>query len=116
EFITPPRKFRGGDLRIEAFVDDVVDLAAEGIERGDRATALRRKEEKGVIEAGAARRGFLLTIIVGRHTARARSSGQSKARRTGRRRKTSYFACSIFSRMRKPPWIVARISRPMRPG
>src|SRR5690348_7021025 len=49
--VAPPGQLCSSNLRIEAFVDDVVDFAAEGIERRDRAPALRGQEEKGVVEA-----------------------------------------------------------------
>jgi hypothetical protein len=51
-----------------AFIDDVIDFAAEGVERGDRATLVRRQEEKAVVEAGTAAGGFLLAIFVGGHS------------------------------------------------
>ena len=82
------------------FVDDVVDLAAERVERGDRAAPRRRQEQEAVVEARAALRGLLLAVLVGRHAAaalRARTTSASRTRRrtsrasrsTGRRANTS---------------------------
>src|SRR5205814_9679898 len=65
-FAAPPGELRGGNLRIHAFVDDVVHLAAEGIERSDGAPALGREKEKRVVEARAARGGLLLAVLVWR--------------------------------------------------
>ena len=53
-------------------VDDVVDFAAERIERGDRAAARRRQEQEAVVEARAALRGLLLAVLVGCHAAALR--------------------------------------------
>src|SRR5712692_8153853 len=85
----PPAELRRRELRIGAFVDHIVDFTAKGVQRGDRASALGRKKQEGVVEARPARRGLLLAILVGRHTALRSRSGQSKAPSTGRRRKMS---------------------------
>jgi hypothetical protein len=89
DLLPPPRELGRGELSIGGLVDDVVDLPAEGVERGDRPAPLGRQEEKGIVEARAARGGLLLAVLVGRHTALRKSSGQSKALSLGRRRKTS---------------------------
>src|SRR5258708_2891175 len=112
----PPCELGRGELRVRGFVDGVIDLTAEGVQGRDGGPALGGQEKKRVVEARAAGRCFLLAILIGIHIALRSSRGQSKARRTGLRRKTSYPAASVFSRIRNPPWTVARISRPMRPG
>ena len=48
-------------------VDDVVDLAAERVQRDDPAAPFRRQEQEAVVEARAAVRGLLLAVVVGRH-------------------------------------------------
>ena len=53
--------------RRSTLVDDVVDFAAEGVQRRDRAAPLRRQEQEAVVEARAALRGLLLAVLVGRH-------------------------------------------------
>ena len=50
-----------------ALLDDVIDLAAKGGERGDRSPLVGRQEEKAVVEARATARGFLLAVFVGGH-------------------------------------------------
>src|SRR5205085_8392054 len=101
-------------------VGDVVHLAAEGIERRDRAAPVGGQEEEAVVEARAARRGLLLAILVGGHTVRvaalARIHTQSSLPSRGRWRKTSPRTATILSRMAAPPATVARISSPKRPG
>src|SRR6266850_1255004 len=95
---------RGG--RIARLVHRVVHFAAEGVEGGDRAPAFGRQEEKRVIKARSALRGFVLAVFVGSHcitSARASISGQSQGRNTGRRRKTFPRARSSFSRILRPP-------------
>ena len=108
--------------RVGALVDDVVHLAAERVERGDRAPPLRRQEQEAVVEARAAAArpccwqyssGVIAdSAVPARHSMRS----QSEPRSTGRWRNTSPRTRSIFSRMRRPPWTTMRISRPMRPG
>src|SRR5687768_7478177 len=114
----PPRELGARDLGVAHLVGDVVDLAAEGVERGDRAAPLGREEQEAVVEARAALGGFLLAVVVGVHRsiAFARILAQSHLPSTGRWRKTSPAAASILSRIAAPPWTVARISRPRRPG
>src|SRR5260221_381494 len=91
---------------IARLVHRVVPLAAEGVERGDRAPAFGRQEEERVIKARAALRGFVLAVFVRSHcftSARASISGQSQGRNTGRRRKTFPRVRSSFSRILRPP-------------
>ena len=49
--------FVRASVRVGDLVDDVVDFAAERVERGDRAPPLRRQEQEAVVEARAALRG-----------------------------------------------------------
>ena len=103
---------------VASLVDHVVHLAAERVQRGDGAPALRRQEEEAVVEARAARGGLLLAVFVGRHSGPdAEHAAASRTRAApgggGTRRSPPR---SIFSRMRSPPCTIARISRPMRPG
>ncbi len=67
DLAAPPREFGACDAGIGALVDDVIDFAAEREERGDCAPAFGRQEQKAVVEARAALRGFLLAILVRRH-------------------------------------------------
>ena len=69
DFLPPPRELRARHARIGHFVDDVVDLAAERVQRGDRAPARRRQEQEAVVEARPALRRLLLAVLVGRHRA-----------------------------------------------
>src|SRR6266513_2654090 len=112
----PPRELRARHLHLRRFVDHIVHFPAEGVERRDGAAPLCREEQERVVEARAARGGLAPAVLVGRHIARASSKGQSNPRSTGRRRNTSQSAFSIFFRIRSPPWMVARISSPTRPG
>src|SRR6187399_1062512 len=111
----PPRELGARNLRVLHLVGDVVHLAAEGVKRRDRPAPLGGEEEEAVVEARAARGRLLLAILVGGQMALAAIATQSHAFRTGRLRKTSPCAASILSRMRSPPWTVARISSPTRP-
>src|SRR5690606_9418125 len=70
-FVAPPGKRFRRYARIAAFIDDVVDLAAESVERGDGAALFRWQEEERVVEAGTALGRFLLAVFVGRHRARS---------------------------------------------
>ncbi len=102
------------------FVDDVVDLAAEGVERGDRAPALRRQEQEAVVEArcrsarpsaGSTRRASCGGAGLqagrwrrGRKDRAARDAGPVAApTASGEPRKTSPPVASMPSRMRCPP-------------
>ena len=129
----PPRELEARHGRVAHLVDDVVHLAAERVERGDRAPARRRQEEEAVVEARPARGGLLLAVLVRAHwttlcadalrgnsrsgrpgalmpsssragkTARHATAAQSTGPRTGRRRNTSPCTRSIRARMRRPP-------------
>src|SRR5260370_8812974 len=57
----PPGELGRGELRVGGLVDDVIDLAAEGVQRRDRAPALGRQEEKREVEARSALARFLLS-------------------------------------------------------
>ena len=63
--VAPPVELGLGDLQVVAFVHHVVDLAAEGVEGGDRLAPLGRQEHEAVVEAGAAAGGFFLAVGVG---------------------------------------------------
>src|SRR6185503_7455329 len=121
DLLAPPRELRRGHAGVGAFVDDVVDLAAKRIERGDRAAPIRRQEQKAVIEARPAGDRLLLAVFVSVHgfsscellgcgghgqSARASMSGQSNGRSTGRWRKTSPPTRSIFSSILAPPAMI----------
>src|SRR6266536_3006096 len=67
DYIAPPPELRPGDAGVYRLVDDVVDLAAERVERRDGASAFGRQEQEAVIEARAALRRFLLAVLVGGH-------------------------------------------------
>ena len=124
DLLAPPRELRARDGRIRHLVDDVVDLAAERVERGDRAAPRRRQEHEAVVEARAALRRLLLAVLVGCHAAALRegtsawyaTAHQSRARSTGRRANTSPSTASMRARMRRPPSITADSSRPRRHG
>ena len=68
-FLAPPGELGACDAGIRTFVHHIIDFTAVGIQRGDGAAALRRQEQKAVVEAGAALHGFLLAIFGGRHAA-----------------------------------------------
>ena len=55
------------DVRIPLgnLVDDIVHLAAEGVQGDDRLAPLGGQEHEAVVEAGAAGGGFLLAVGVG---------------------------------------------------
>ena len=67
QFGAPPGEPDARQLRVGAFVDDVIHLPAEGVERGDGAAARWRQEEEAVIEAGPALRRLLLAVFVRCH-------------------------------------------------
>src|SRR6185503_9682625 len=116
DFLPPPCELGARDPEVVTFVHHVVHLAAECVKGGNRAAAIRGQEKKAVIKARAARHGPLLAVLVGTHRIERNSmSGQSRRPSTGRKRKTSPPACSIFSSMRAPPAMIMRISRPIRP-
>src|SRR4029453_1734676 len=98
--LAPPRKLRVCDAGIARFVDNVVDFAAERIERCDRPPPLRRQEHEAVVEARPALRRLLPAVFVGAHagldtmtrggkSARHATNGQSTRRSCGRGGKTS---------------------------
>ena len=69
DFVAPPLELGAGDGRVGAFIDDIIDFAAVGVERGDRAAALGGQEEEAVIKAGPGGYGFLLAVFVWGHFA-----------------------------------------------
>src|SRR5439155_3369683 len=105
DFATPPRELEPRDARIGDFVDDVVDFAAECIQRDDRAPSLRRKKAEAVVEARAAARGFFFAVGIRSHrvSADAVIAAQSRPESCGRWRKMSPCAASIAARILKPP-------------
>ena len=84
DLAAPPGELGRRDARVGDLVGDVVDLAAEGVEGGDRGAPRRRQEEEGVVEARAAGGRLLLDVLLGRHAARAgagdRAAGAWRAR------------------------------------
>ena len=87
--LPPPRELDARDVRLAHLVDDVVDFAAERVQRGDRAPARRRQEQEAVVEARAALRRLLLAVFVGRHAtlrrpSRRRATGPACASATAR--------------------------------
>jgi hypothetical protein len=66
-------------LRIAALIDNVIDLAAESVQRRNCLPPLRGQEKKAVVKAGAALRCFLLAILFRRHD---RFLDNAAARRT----------------------------------
>jgi hypothetical protein len=66
-FLAPPGEFGRCELHVLAFIDHVIDLAAEGVQRGDRSPLRRWQEEEAVIEARTAAGGLLLAVFVGSH-------------------------------------------------
>ncbi|MPN26598.1 hypothetical protein SDC9_174023 [bioreactor metagenome] len=69
DFLAPPGELGRGQRDVVAFVDHVVDLAAEGVERHDGLTALRGQEQEAVIEGRAAGGALFLAVLVGSHGA-----------------------------------------------
>jgi hypothetical protein len=69
DFLAPPGELGRGDGNVVAFVDDVIDFAAEGVERHDGAPALDGQEQEAVVEGGAAGGALLLAVLVGIHGA-----------------------------------------------
>ena len=67
DFLRPPGELGGGDAGLAHFIDDIIDLAAKRIKRGDSGAALFGEEEEGVIKAAARLRGFLLNVLLGCH-------------------------------------------------
>jgi len=63
----PPVELGLGHLALVAFVDHVVELAAQRVKRRDRAPRVRRQEDKAVVEAGAAGGGAILAILMDVH-------------------------------------------------
>ena len=121
----PPVQLGRGHAGVAHLVDDVVDLAAEGVEGRDRRAPRRRQEEEGVIEATsrcAAALSCTYCCGVMRRASRMRRAPQQHAaasRAPQRRavRAASRSPCaSIFSRMRSPPCTTRRSSQPARPG
>ena len=63
----PPGQLGLRDTQVADLVHHVVDLAAEGVERGDGGAPLGRQKQEGVIEAAAGGGGFLLGVVLGCH-------------------------------------------------
>ena len=124
----PPRELGARDGRVGHFVDDVVDLAAERVERGDRAPPLaaagtgscsRSSSRSARPSAGSIRRASCGCVASGARVgtsaryatapspACAAPAGARTRRRPPRRSR---------SRMRMPPAITADSSRPRRHG
>ncbi len=76
--------FVRASCRIRNLVDDIVDLAAERVERRDRAAPLGRQEQEAVVEARAAAGRLLLAVLVRRHAARSGFPETVAARRKQR--------------------------------
>ena len=49
EFFAPPGELDGGKLRVMAFVNNVVDLAAEGVERRNGLPPFRRQKKETIV-------------------------------------------------------------------
>ena len=100
DLLAPPGELRAGELGIGDFVDDVVDFAAERVERGDRAPPLRRQEQEAVVEARAALRRPLLAVFVGRHAA---PPGRASRWRRGGNTRVARDARPVGARKLRPP-------------
>ena len=70
DLFLPPVQFPVCDRGVTAFVDNIIDLATEGVQRGYGTPLFHRQEQKAVVEAGAASGRFLLAVLVGRHGSR----------------------------------------------
>ena len=109
----PPGELGGGHRLVADLVDDVVDLAAEGIERGDRAAPFRRQEQEAVVEARAAARRLVLAVLVRRHerlaclarqvSALRSRAGASRQPSLGRAAATSWSSACSRSRICSAP-------------
>src|ERR1700694_2791858 len=113
DFAAPPCELEPRHARIGDFVDNVVDLPAECVQRGDRAPALRRKKAEAVIEARTAAGGLFFAVGVGTHrtSTDAVITAQSRAESCGRWRNTSPCTASIAARILKPPASTSLSSR-----
>src|SRR5690606_37808239 len=70
DLAAPPAELHARDIRVVDLVDDVVDLAAERVQRGDAVAFARRQELEREIEARAAARDFVAAIFDRRHVNR----------------------------------------------
>ena len=118
--------------RVAAFVDDVVDLAAERVERGDRAAPLaaagtgscnRSSSRSCAAFSWQYSSGVMQCALQSQCRTAARAitawaviSSQSRGRSTGRGEDVVAGIRDRCVRMRSPPAMVTRISSPMRPG
>ena len=82
----PPAKLDPRHPRVADFVDDVIDLAAECIQRRNGAPLIGRQETEAVVEARPALRRLLRAVFVGTHrtSAVAVIASQSRPRSRGR--------------------------------
>ena len=64
----PPGQLGLGNARIHHVIHHIVDLAAEGIKRGDGGPAVGWQEEKGVVKAAARGGGLVLYVLRGGHS------------------------------------------------
>ena len=120
DFLPPPGELGARNLQVLALIDDVVDLPAKGVERGDRPPPVRGQEHEAVVEARSARSGLLLAVFFRSHLVRLfrkprfshsshmsnerpPMSNQSVGPRRGRCRNTSPLTRCMRSRMRSPP-------------
>ncbi|MNY43142.1 hypothetical protein D3C86_1780790 [compost metagenome] len=63
DFAAPPGELGRGDAGVADFVHDIIDLAAERIERGDGRAPLLGQEKKSVIKAAARGGSFFLDVL-----------------------------------------------------
>jgi hypothetical protein len=103
--VAPPGELGARDAGVAAFVDDVVDFAAERVERGDRAAPLRRQEQEAVVEARAAGAALSWQYWSGSSCEQGAPNHVEPVggRSTGRRRKTSPPTASIARGCVSPP-------------
>ena len=89
DLLAPPVQLGRCHAGIGDFVDDVVDLAAERIERGDRGAPRRRQEQEGVVEARAARGSAFLNILLAASRRFPRAASRMGVRNTNARQASS---------------------------
>ncbi len=142
DLAAPPGELGRRDARVADLVGDVVDLAAESVEGGDRSAPRRGEEEERVVEARAAGGRLVLHVLLGRNghrryersvpgdgadaasasgrariaSARQAMAGASRQPSAGRVSKVAPPSRSIRSRTRSPPCTTRRSSQPARPG
>jgi len=66
--LAPPVQLASGNITVAAFIDNIVDLLAEGVQRCNCAALFSGNKQETVIEAGPALRDLVLAILVGRHS------------------------------------------------